>query len=100
MLAPKLLNSSALGMNGTDRIMKISNAAFPSDVYGCERRYILMEVIPEVLSRIGRLIERVERKILSNAANGDIVFLSVSLGMLKEEMDLLEMLLASLEGLV
>lgn len=100
MLAPKLLSSSALGMSGTDRVMKIGNAAFPSDVYGCERRYILMEVIPEVLSRIGRLIDRVERKILSNAANGDLVFLSVSLGMLKEEMDLLEMLLASLEGLV
>lgn len=52
MLAPKLLSSSALGMSGTDRVMKIGNAAFPSDVYGCERRYILMEVIPEVLSRI------------------------------------------------
>ena len=49
MLAPKLLNSSALGMNGTARLMSIGNAVPSSDSYGCEHRYILMEVIPEVL---------------------------------------------------
>ena len=98
MLAPKLLNSSALGMNGTARLVSIGNAVSSSDSYGCEHRYILMEVIPEVLSRIAKLIERLERKVLSNAANRDVVFLSVSLGMLKEEMDLLEMLITSLEA--
>lgn len=100
MLVPNILKSSALGMNGTNRLMSMSNAVPSSDRYGCEQRYILMEVIPEVISRIGRLIARLERKILSNGENRDVVYLSISLGMLKEEMDLLEMLIASLEAFV
>ena len=97
MLAPKLMTSSALGMTGTDRLTKISSAA-QADKYGCEFRHILMQVIPEVLARVARLLERLERKILGNAANRDIVFLSVSIGMLKEELDLPEMLIHSLEA--
>jgi len=97
MLAPKLMSSSDLGMGGMDRLMRISNVA-QTDKYGCEQRYILMEVIPEVIARLARLIERLERKILSDATHRDVVFLSVSIGMMKEELELLEMLIGSLEA--
>lgn len=97
MLAPKLVSSSDLGMAGKDRLTKVETAA-QADKYGCEHRYILMQVIPEVLTRIAKLIERLERKILSNGTNRDAVFLSVSIGMLKEELELLEMLIGSLEA--